>query len=184
MKKIISLWIIVIVIGILAFVGFSFFNKNNKELASHNITKVTENKEIKSDEGITLINVKYSYPIIENTENNEFINDINKEYKLYSENFLSQANLDKVDAQSLYEVSKNEFMPHSRELDYDIKLNKNGLLSITNRTSYYSGGAHGLYSTESKTFNLRNKEELTLDKIINNDVWNIHDLRKNFKVMI
>ena len=182
MKKIIGIFSLLIIIGILIFLGIKYYNTNNEDFLGYNITKVTETEEIKNNEGITLVNVKYSYPVIENKENSDFITNKNNEYKSYIETFLNEAEESKKDAQSLYEFQKDEFMPYTRELDYEVNMNKNGLLSITNNEYYYSGGAHGSYIMQSRTFDINAKRELTLDNVINNDVWNIKEnIRKLFR---
>lgn len=175
MKKIISLCCILIVIGIIVFVGMNFYNRDNEEIISYNITKITDTKEIKNNDGMTLVNIKYSYPVIENKEESEFINDINNEYKVYSEKFINEAEEIKEEAQSLYEMFKEDFRPYTRELDFDININEGGLLSITDNTYYYSGGAHGAYIMNSRTFDLSKEKELKLEEIINNDSWNIKE---------
>ena len=67
-----------------------FYNKSNNEILSYSITKVTATKEIKNDEGITIVNLKYSYPVIENRNNKEFVANINNEHKYYSDIFISR----------------------------------------------------------------------------------------------
>lgn len=162
-------------IGIVVFFGTKFYNKSNDEILSYNITKVTETKEIKNDEGITLVNLKYSYPVIDNKNNKEFINNINNEYKYSSDMFVNEAYEIKEEAEYLYQERADGFTPYTRELDYDVTLNKNGLLSITNNKYYYNGGAHGTFLKQSRTFDLNNEKELALDNIINTNVWNIKE---------
>ena len=57
---------------------------------------------------------------------------------------MSEAYESKLDAQNLYnEMSKEEFRPFTRELDYNVNINKNGLLSITDTKYCNNNGAHG-----------------------------------------
>lgn len=174
--------IITIIIGILVFAVIKIYNS---EVINFDITVVAEGKEvreIKNEEGITLINVKCSYPIIENKTNNEFLASINDEYKLNVQKFLNEAEESKEDAQSLYEMQGEYFLPYTRELDYYININKNGLLSITNNAYYYSGGAHGSYLMTSRTFDINAKKDLKLEDIINDNKWNIKEnIYKLFK---
>jgi hypothetical protein len=171
-KKVIIIGVITLVIGTL---GFSVTKLYNKEVINYDITSVTESKEIKSEDGTTLVNIKYSYPIVENKRNSKFLNSVNEEYRLNAEKFLKDAEESKVEAQSLYEELKEVFRPYTRELDFDINMNNKGLISITNNNYYYNGGAHGSYIMKSRTFDVNNGLELTLDKVINNDVWNIKE---------
>lgn len=179
MKKLIIIGVITLVVGTLVFSATKIYNK---EVINYDITSVTESKEIKSEDGTTLVNIKYSYPIVENKKNSKFLSSINEEYKLNAEKFLKDAEESKVEAQSLYEDLKEVFRPYTRELDFDINMNDKGLMSITTNNYYYNGGAHGSYIMQSRTFDFNNELELTLDKIINNGVWNIKEnVHKLFK---
>jgi hypothetical protein len=149
--------------------------QSNKEIMSYNVIAVTESKEIKKEDGTILVNIKYSYPVIESKRNNEFLSSINDEYKSNAENFLKDAEESKEEAESLYEDLKEAFRPYTRELDFDINMNNKGLMSITTNNYYYNGGAHGSYVMQSRTFDFNNEIELTVDKVINNDVWNIKE---------
>ena len=172
MKKVIVIGIITIVIVTLAFSATKLYNK---EVTNYDITSVTESKGIKSEDGTTFVNIKYSYPIIESKRNSEFLISINAEYKLNAENFLKEAEESKEEAKSLYEDIKEVFRPYTRELDFDINMNNKGLMSITTNNYYYNGGAHGSYVMQSRTFDFNNEIELTADKVINNDLWNIKE---------
>jgi hypothetical protein len=107
--------------------------------------------------------------------NSEFLSSINDEYKLNAEKFLNEAEESKEEAESLYETLKEIFRPYTRELDFDINMNNKGIISITINNYYYNGGAHGSYVMQSKTFDFNNEIELTVDKVINNDLWNIKE---------
>ena len=172
MKKMIIIGIITLVIGTLVLSATKFYNK---ETVSYDITSVTENQEIKSDDGTTLVNIKYSYPIIVSKRNSEFLSSINDEYKLNVEKFLNEAEESKEEAESLYEDIKEDFRPYTRELDFDINMNNKGLMSITTNNYYYNGGAHGSYVMQSRTFDFNNEIELTVEQVINNDEWNIKE---------
>ena len=171
-KKVIIIGIITLIVGVLVFSATKLYNK---EVINYDITSVTESKEIKSKDETTLVNIKYSYPIIVSKRNSEFLSSINAEYKLNAENFLKEAEESKEEAESLYEDIKEVFRPYTRELDFDINMNNKGLMSITTNNYYYNAGAHGSYVMQSRTFDFNNEVELTADKVINNDVWNIKE---------
>lgn len=175
MKRIVKVGIILGIIGILAIAMINFYNSDEQEKISYNITKVTETMEIKDEAGVTLINVKYSYPVIENKDKREFIDNINNEYKFYADTFVKEAEESKEDAKDLGELLEADFAPLTRELDYNVNMNKNGILSITNNAYYYSGGAHGSYVMTSRTFDINAEKELKLEDIINNNEWNIKE---------
>lgn len=135
---------------------------------AHKITSVTVNKDIKNNEGVTLVNVAYSYPVIENREQSKFIDQINAEYKANAESFLKQAEADYEDAQMLYEqMGAEDFLPYENSLTYTVNTDRMGILSITNHKYYYTGGAHGTSIKESRNFNLTSGTELKLDDILN-----------------
>lgn len=157
-------------------------NDETFKINSHNISKVTETKEIKNDSGEIIINIKCSYPLIENKNNNEFIDRINNEYMLYAENFIKEAEKSKEDAQSLYEGMGKDFVAYARELDYEVNMNKDGLMSITSIAYYYSGGAHPSIIEMSRNFDIDKKEELSLNEIIDDKSWNLNEnIYKLFK---
>lgn len=80
-----------------------FVKKPEHGLEKYEISTVTKTKEIKNNEGITIINLEYSYPVIKNEIEDEFIDNINKEYKLKAEEFVKEAEESKEDEQYLYE---------------------------------------------------------------------------------
>lgn len=155
---------------------------NNIKENSYEILKVTETKEIKNDDGITIVNLEYSYPVIENEAEDEYIDYINKEYKLNADKFAKQAEETKEEAQNLYEEIEENFMPYARELSYEIHINKKGLLSITTIQYYNNSGAYGSFVKESKNFSVNQKEELSLSDIIDDTKWDFREnLYKLFK---
>ena len=172
MKKVLIIGGITLIVGALVFSTTKLYNK---EVINYDITSVTESKEIKGEDETTLVNIKYSYPIIVSKRNSEFFSSINYEYKLKAEKFLKEAEESKEEAESLYEDIKEVFRPYTRELDFDINMNNKGLMSITTNNYYYNGGAHGSYVMQSRTFDFNNEIELTVDEVINNDLWNIKE---------
>lgn len=175
MKKIVKIGIVFGIICILVIGLINFYTGASKEIINYDMTKVTETMEIKDDDGVTLINVKYSYPVIKNKDKREFVDNINNEYKFYTDTFIKEAEESKEDAKDLREMLEEGFAPFTRELDYNVNMNKNGLLSITNNAYYYSGGAHGSYVMTSRTFDINVEQELKLEDIINNNEWNIKE---------
>ena len=147
----------------------------NTSINKYEISTVTKTKEIKNNEGITVINLEYSYPVIKNEIEDEFIDNINKEYKLKADEFVKEAEESKEDAQYLYEEMKEFFMPYTRELLYEVNMNSNGLLSITTIQYYNNSGVHGNFVKESRNFSMNQKKELSLNDIINDNKWNLRE---------
>ena len=147
----------------------------NTSINKYEISTVTKTKEIKNNEGITVINLEYSYPVIKNEIEDEFIDNINKEYKLKADEFVKEAEESKEDAQYLYEEMKEFFIPYTRELLYEVNMNSNGLLSITTIQYYNNSGVHGNFEKESRNFSMNQKKELSLNDIINDNKWNLRE---------
>ena len=137
---------------------------------AHKIKSVTSNQELKNDEGVTLIHASYSYPVIENPDENPMIDKINEEYKAFAEAFLKEAEGEMEDAQMLYEqMGKGDFTPYEHMLTYTVDTDRKGLLSVTNHEYYYKGGAHGTLLKTSRNFDLKSGTELKLSDILSGD---------------
>lgn len=133
---------------------------------AHSITPVTVNKDIKNEDGVTLINISCSYPVIESYEQNEYIDRINDEYKKAAESFLQEAESNREAAQLQYEQTEGSFQPYEIMRTYTVNTDRNGLLSITDHDYSYMGGAHGMSIMLSRNFNLTDEKELKLDDIL------------------
>lgn len=134
---------------------------------AHTITPVTGTKEIKNDDGITLIQVSYSYPVIANTDAIPIIEKINEEYKAAAESFLKEAEASREEAQQqLEQMGENTFRPYVYELTYTVSTDRAGLLSIVNHKYINTGGAHGTVLKESRSFRPEAAQELKLEDIL------------------
>ena len=143
-------------------------NKNEKS-HDHIIKAVSNEFNIYDTDGTWIEVVKYSYPEIENSENDDFIDKINYEYRRYVEEFINE-NL--IDVSQVKEFRDNYGMrplPVVYELKYIVHTDKDGLLSITNFRYEFGGGIHGNSYRESRTFDLNKKKELTISDILKGD---------------
>ncbi len=146
-------------------------NKNEKS-HDHIIKAVSNEFNIYDTDGTWIEVVKYSYPEIENSENDDFIDKINYEYRRYAEEFINE-NL--IDVSQVKEFRDNYGMrplPVVYELKYIVHTDKDGLLSITNFRYEFGGGIHGNSYRESRTFDLNKKKELTVSDILKGDKLN------------
>ena len=146
-------------------------NKNEKS-RDHIIKTVSNEFNIYDTDGTWIEVVKYSYPEIENSENDDFIDKINYEYRRYAEEFINE-NL--IDVSQVKEFRDNYGMrplPVVYELKYIVHTDKDGLLSITNFRYEFGGGIHGNSYRESRTFDLNKKKELTVSDILKGDKLN------------
>ena len=133
----------------------------------HKITPVTAWKDIKSENGTTLINIRYSYPVIDNPENNEYISKLNDEYKEYATKFIEEAEANKEDSELLLEQKGEYYSPIVYELSYEVQADRLDILSITNYCYYNLGGAHPNTTRQSRTFDMKNEKELALSDVVN-----------------
>lgn len=145
----------------------SLFSKQGE----HKISPAIINKEIKNADGVVIMNISCSYPVIANNEGSAFIDKINAEYKTEAENFVAAAEESKADAEVYYALRDlSEAVPYENMQTFAVNTDKNGYLSITNHTYTYYGGAHGLMVQRSRTFDLKNNKELALTDILSGDV--------------
>ncbi len=144
----------------------------------HNIKSEKMDVVIRGKDGTELVDFYYSYPVIENPDNDAFIDAINKTYKK--------------DAEAFYEEIKGEYLTYAEDfheslkgyaaegneinlnyplmafyLDYDVTINRNGILSITNNYYYDSAGAHPSTAKISRTFDIKEGKQLELKDILN-----------------
>lgn len=143
----------------------------------HKITSVTDEKAVKDEDGTVLMYINYVYPVIENKDNNEYIAKINDEYKAYAEKFVADAEEKTEDAKYLLnEMGKDKFRPYEFNLSYNVHMDRNGILSITNYEFYDLGGAHPNTERSSKSFDLKNAKELTLSDVVIGDEDEMHTM--------
>ena len=135
----------------------------------HKIKAVIGEKDIKDEKGTTLISIKYSYPVIENSEENGYISQLNKEYKEYAEGFVQEAESNTEDARLLLEERGSDYYPMEFYLSYEVQTDSGDILSVTNYGFYNLGGAHPNTTRQSRTFDMAKEKELELSDVVNGD---------------
>ena len=137
------------------------------KLGQHKIKAVTGEKDIKDENGTTLICITYSYPVIENPEGNGYISQLNDEYKEYAESFIKDAQSNSEDARLMLEEMGADYRPMEFSLSYEVQTDRKDILSVTNYGYYDLGGAHPSTTRQSRTFDMANEKELTLSDVVN-----------------
>ena len=134
----------------------------------HKISTVTSEKNVENEDGATLIRINYAYPVIENSDENSYIDRINDEYRNYAENFIKSAEEHFEDAKKLYEeMGADSYRAWEFNLSYEVNTDRKNILSVTNYEFYDMGGAHPNSARISRTFDLENKKELALSDVVN-----------------
>ena len=132
----------------------------------HKIKAVTGEKNIKNENGTTLMCITYSYPVIENPEGNEYIAKLNAQYKAYAERFVQEAESNSEDAILMLEARGLDYHPMEFNLSYGVQTDRKNILSVTNYGFYDLGGAHPTTTRESRTFDMANDKELALSDVV------------------
>ena len=136
----------------------------NSRQGQHKIKPVYINKKINDSDGTELINVNYSYPLIENAGGNAFIETLNDEYEKNARDYLE--NINNVYAEDAKEMKDMAFMPMEFSLTYDVNTDRKDILSITLFDYTYTGGAHPNSVKLSRTFDMKNGKELALTDVL------------------
>ena len=135
----------------------------------HKIKATIGKKDIKDENGTTLICITYSYPVIENPEENGYISQLNDEYKAYAQKFVQEAEANVEDAMFMLEAMGSDYRPMELSLSYEVHTDRKDILSITNYGYYDLGGAHPSTTRQSRTFDTANEKELALSDVVNGD---------------
>ena len=133
----------------------------------HKIKATIGKKDIKDENGTTLICITYSYPVIENPEENGYISQLNDEYKAYAQKFVQEAEANVEDAMFMLEAMGSDYRPMELSLSYEVHTDRKDILSITNYGYYDLGGAHPSTTRQSRTFDMVNEKELALSDVVN-----------------
>lgn len=125
-------------------------------------------KTVKSSDGAELICISASYPIINPDVNDAFSDKINTEYREKAEKYVAAfQESNKEDAEMLRSAMGAEnYRPVEAMLSYKINTNRMNLVSITTYDYENLGGAHPNELCESRTFNMEEKRELTLNEVL------------------
>lgn len=146
----------------------------------HKITPVTISETITDDNGTNLMDIIVTYPVIENTEDNEFIDKLNDEFKSEAEDLALKQAEGRQDIISYYEsksqVERDMIFPLEYSVTYDVSTDREGLFSITNYIYSYNGEKGTEHKRESKNYNLDDGTDLKLTEILSGNRTEINKL--------
>lgn len=114
----------------------------------HKIKTVTWEKDIKDENGTTLIYITYSYPLIENTEENGYIDQLNDEYKAYAEKFVQESEEHADDARLMLKEMGVDYRPMEFSLSYEIQTDSLSILPQFKTIQQTSWWSYGVSSVE------------------------------------
>ncbi len=147
------------------------------EKGQYNIDRKIISKDFLSDDGKNILRFYAAYPVIENKENDSFINDINNHYKAAIEQFYEEVSTEVYkEAKDWYDGFEEYYTPEEianqiyplmdMSVDFDVTYNENDGISMTMLFYYNYGGAHPTTERVSKTFDLALGEEITIDDVL------------------
>ncbi len=134
----------------------------------HSITSEGYSKTVNDSRGRECYIVRCDYPVIENVDNNAYIDYINELYadkaNVFYEAGLEVANAAVDLAETLEEMPA--MFPWEEESFFKVVRDKGGYLSIAEATYHQMGGAHPTSYQYAKTFDLNNEKELMLSDVL------------------
>ena len=126
-----------------------------KKQGQYAVSSAHISKNITDDKGNILITVAFEYPVIENKDNNAFITAVNEQYKKDAEAAISEAEAEFKDSAAAVLASEGKnYHPMVFTRSFEVSLNQDNLLSITQLDYANTYGAHPNTLKSSKTFNL------------------------------
>ncbi len=138
-----------------------------KKQGQYAVTSAHLSKNVTDDKGNLLITIAFEYPVIENKDNNAFIAAVNEQYKKDAETVVSDMEAEFKDtAEEMLSFMGKNYSPMVLTRSFEVGLNQNNLLSITEMDYANTGGAHPNTLRTSRTFNLAENKELTLSEVL------------------
>lgn len=135
----------------------------------HKIKPAVISKEIRNKIDIKLMDIACTYPVIENPENLDWIEQLNKEYRENAERYAADVEKEYAEKanQLCEETGIESFSFLEFKLTYTVDTDRNGLLSLTNH--YLENTDSQGYRRESAVYNTETGEKLKLSDIVNGD---------------
>ena len=138
-----------------------------KKEGQYAVSSAHISKNVTDEKGNILITIAFEYPVIENKDNNAFIAAVNEQYKQDAEASVSDAEAEfKDSAASILASEGKNYGPMVFTRSFEVGLNKDNLLSITQLDYADTYGAHPNTVRSSRTFNLAENKELTLSDVL------------------
>ena len=148
-----------------------------KTAGQHKIKPQRIEKVIKSDDGTDLLYITAVYPVIDEGSEDTFITNLQKEYKEYAEKFVEDSEKEySEDAKMFYTEFKDSFYPLELNLTYDVNINRNNWLSVTNCIYANTHGAHPNTKRQSRNFNTAVCKELSLTDVLKGEQKDVDNL--------
>lgn len=134
----------------------------------HKIKSAVISKEIKNKVDIKLLDIVCTYPIIENPENLDRIEQINKEYRENAEKYAAETEAAYAEKARLLceETGMEIYTPMQFLVTYTVDTDRLGLLSLTNHYYEYAGETSPVLRRESAVYDAETGEKLALSDIV------------------
>ncbi len=167
MKKILS-----VLFALLLLTGCQAKDIENKagmeSREEYNITNEGYSETVKDKDGRECYIVRGDYPVIENPDNNKYIDYINTLYKDRAKVFYEAGLENAKAAVNMSENSEDMILtfPWEEESFFKVVRNKGGYLSIAEATYHQTGGAHPVGYQFARTFDMKNEKELMLSDVL------------------
>ena len=119
-----------------------------------------------ADGGADLISTLVSYPTLISDGEDSYAAEVTAELKSEAEGLMAyMLEENRESAQEWYESSKTDadaalFIPYEFSVNFDVRKNGDGLLSVEVISSSYTGGAHPNSAVTAKSYDMKNKKEL------------------------
>lgn len=138
-----------------------------KKEGQYAVSSAHISKNVTDEKGNILITMAFEYPVIENKDNNAFITAVNEQYKKDAETVISDMEAEfKDSAAAVLSYEGKNYHPMVFTRSFEVGLNQDNLLSITELDYADTYGAHPNTMRTSKTFNLAENKELTLSEVL------------------
>lgn len=143
----------------------------------HKIRPQRIEKVITSDDGTDILYITAVYPVIDEGSEDSFIKDLQKEYREFAYKFIEDSeNEYSEDAKMFYTEYNDSFYPLELHLTYDVNINRNNWLSLTNCIYANTHGAHPNTERVSRNFNTALCKELSLTDVLKGEEEEITNL--------
>lgn len=134
----------------------------------HKITPQTISYSINSEDGKELVKISATYPVIENAEKDEYIDQINADFKQSAYDYIESK---KEEWKEYAEFpTDSATLPWESTISYQVNTDRNDILSISVMDYWYFGGAHPSTTLVAHNYDLKNKKSLVLSDVLKGDL--------------
>lgn len=138
-------------------------------------------------DGTVVLTGRISYPeLVSDSDGAKWFNDKMREYAVSKkEKVLSEMSLNAEYAYIQARDGGYEFNPHMAELNFDIKYNKDGIVSVVFAESNFAGGMHPDYVMSSVAYDILSKKLVNAEDRLGMSTITIEKkVKSNFEIMI